>query len=145
VDLCAALARAGVHPLGLHGAVKAVKRPPRVVSGGGPDPIDFGHVGDVVGFDVELLRLAWKHGYAPVVACLGSDAAGNVYHITADIVGNQLASALAADHLVLVTSAPGVLRDVHDPTSRLPLLTVAQAPQPIADGTVHGRLIPKVE
>ena len=49
VDLCAALVRAGARPVGLHGAsgpaITASKRPPRVVSGAGPDPIDFGHVG----------------------------------------------------------------------------------------------------
>jgi len=149
VDLCAGLVRAGVKPVGLHGAsglvVRAAKRPPRVVSGGGPDPIDFGHVGDVIDFNLELLRLLWGAGYVPVVACLGADAAGNVYNINADIVGNQLAGALAADRLFLVTSAPGVLRDVKDPTSRLPLLTVAQARQTIADGVVTGGMIPKLE
>lgn len=149
VDLCAALVRAGVRPVGLHGAsslaVRAVKRPPRVVSGGGPDPIDFGHVGDVTDFNVELLRMLWAGGYVPVVACLGADAAGNVYNINADIVGNQLAGAVAADHLFLVTSAPGVLRDVGDPSSRLPLLTVAHARQAIADGVVTGGMIPKLE
>ena len=145
VDLCAALTRAGVHPVGLHGAVRAVKRPPRVVSGGGPDPIDFGHVGDVVGYDVDLLGRLWAAGYVPVVACLGSDGAGNVYNINADVVGNQLAGHLAADHLFLVTSAPGVLRDVKDPSTRLPLLTVDEARQAIADGVVTGGMIPKLE
>ncbi len=149
VDLCAALVAAGVRPVGLHGAsglvVRAVKRPPRVVSGGGPDPIDFGHVGDVTGFNLELLALLWRGGYVPVVACLGADEAGNVYNINADVVGNQLAGAVAADHLFLVTSAPGVLRDVADPSSRLPLLTVAEAKRAIADGVVTGGMIPKLE
>lgn len=149
VDLCAALVAAGLRPVGLHGAsalaVAAERRPPRVVSGGGPDPIDFGHVGDVTGFNVALLDALLAGGYTPVVACLGADAAGNVYNINADIVGNQLAAALAADHLFLVTSAPGVLRDVRDPSSRLPLLTVAQARAAIADGTVSGGMIPKLE
>jgi len=149
VDLCAALLAAGLRPVGLHGAsalaVRAEKRPPRVVSGGGPDPIDFGHVGDVVGFNVPLLEELFAGGYTPVLACLGADAAGHVYNINADIVGNQLAAALAADHLFLVTSAPGVLRDVNDPSSRLPLLTVAGARAAIADGTVTGGMIPKLE
>jgi acetylglutamate kinase len=149
VDLCAALGAAGVRAVGLHGAsalaVEAARRPPRVVSGGGPDPIDFGHVGDVVGFNRALIDTLLDAGYVPTIACLGADAAGNVYNINADIVGNQLAGALAADHLFLVTSAPGVLRDVKDPGSRLPLLTVAEARAAIADGTVTGGMIPKLE
>jgi acetylglutamate kinase len=149
VDVCSALLRAGVRPVGLHGAsslvVRAVKRPPRVVSGGGPDPIDFGHVGDVVDFNLELVEWLFAAGYVPVVACLGADAEGHVFNINADIVGNQLAAALGADHLFLVTSTPGVLKDVKDPASRLPLLTVAQARAAIADGTVTGGMIPKLE
>ncbi len=149
VDLCAALVRAGVRPVGLHGAsslaVEARRRPPRVVSGGGSEPIDFGHVGDVTGFNLPLLEALWGAGHVPVLACLGADAEGAVYNINADIVGNQLAGALGADHLFLVTSTPGVLRDVKDPSSRLPLLTVAEARQAIADGVVTGGMIPKLE
>jgi acetylglutamate kinase len=149
VDLCSALLAAGLSPVGLHGAsslaVRAEARVPRVGCGGGPDPIDFGHVGDVVGFNMPLIELLFAAGYTPVMACLGADAGGRVYNINADIVGNQLAAALGAHHLFLVTSAPGVLRDVADPTSRLPLLTIADARAAIADGTVTGGMIPKLE
>jgi acetylglutamate kinase len=51
-----------------------------------------------------------------VIACLGADADGGVYNINADMVGNQLAAALKADRLFLITSTPGVLRDVNDPS-----------------------------
>lgn len=149
VDLCAALVAAGARPVGLHGAsaltVEAKQRPPRVVTGGGPDPIDFGLVGDVTGFNLELLGTLFAAGYLPVLACLGADAQGGVYNINADIVGNQLAAALRADRLFLITSAPGVLRDVKDPASRLPRLTVAEARRAIADGVVTGGMIPKLE
>lgn len=149
VDLCAALIAAGARPVGLHGAsslaIEAVRRPPRVVSGGGPDPIDFGLVGDVVGFRRELLDLLGGAGYVPVLACLGADAGGQVLNINADIIANQLAQAIGADHLVLVTGAPGVLRDMADPSSRLPRLTAAEARAAIADGTVRGGMIPKLE
>jgi acetylglutamate kinase len=149
VDLCAALVAAGARPVGLHGAsslaIEAVRRPPRVVSGCGPDPIDFGLVGDVVGFRLELLELLGGAGYVPVLACLGADAGGQVLNINADIIANQLAQAIGADHLVLVTGVPGVLRDVADPSSRLPRLTAAEARAAIADGTVRGGMIPKLE
>ncbi len=149
VELCGQLMAAGARPVGLHGAssgaVRGVKRPPRVVSGGGPDPIDFGLVGDITGFNRELLDLLAFAGYVPVVACLAAAADGQVLNVNADIVANQLASALEAAALVLVTSAPGVLRDVKDPTSRLRTLTVAEARAAISDGTVTGGMIPKLE
>jgi acetylglutamate kinase len=149
VDLCAALLRAGARPVGLHGAssltVRAVKRPPRVVAGAGPDPIDFGHVGDVVGVGSELLALLSSNGYVPVVACLGADEQGNVYNINADIVANQLAIALDAGSLVLVTDVPAVLRDVSDPASRIPRLTMADGKKAIEEGIVTKGMIPKLE
>jgi acetylglutamate kinase len=149
IDLCAALLAAGARPVGLNGAsshaVKGTRRPPRVVSGGGPDPIDFGLVGDVVGVNAELLELLIGAGHVPVIACLAADDQGTVLNINADIVANQAARALAADHLLLVTGAPGVLRDAGDPTTRIPTMTVAQARAAIADGTVSGGMIPKLD
>jgi acetylglutamate kinase len=145
VDLCAQLRTAGLKPVGLHDIVRAHKRPPRVVSGCGPDPIDFGHVGDVDDFDLALLARVLDGGYVPVVACLGHGSDGAIYNINADIVANQLAGALRADALVLVTGAPGVLRDIQDPASRIPRLTVADGKRAIADGTVSGGMIPKLE
>lgn len=149
VDLCARLAAAGVSAVGLHGAsglvVRAVKRPPRVYQGGGAEPIDLGHVGDVTGFNLALLETLWAAGHLPVIACLGADADGGVYNINADIVGNQLAAAVGAARLFLVTSTPGVLRDVADPASRLTVLSRAEARQAIADGVVTGGMIAKLE
>jgi acetylglutamate kinase len=129
----------------LHDVVRAHKRPPRVVSGGGAEPVDFGHVGDVDDFDLPLVERVLDGGWVPVVACLGHGADGASYNINADIVANQLAGALKADALVLVTGAPGVLRDIKDPSSRIPRLTVADGQRAIADGVVSGGMIPKLE
>ena len=149
VDLCATLVAAGLQPVGLHGAssqvIRAVKRPPRVYQGAGPDPVDLGHVGDVVGFNLPLLVTLWSAGHVPVIACVGADAEGNVYNINADIVGNQLAAVVSAERLFLVTSTSGVLRDVDDPASRLSRLDRAAAKAAIADGTVTGGMIAKLE
>ena len=149
VEMCAALLGAGARPVGLHGAssmaIEAVRRPPRVVTGGGPDPIDFGLVGDVVGFRIDLLQLLASKGYVPVLASLGADPGGQVLNINADIIANHLAQSLEADHLVLVTGVPGVLADVRDPGSRLPRLTAEEARAAIAAGTIQGGMIPKIE
>lgn len=149
VDLCARLTAAGAKPVGLHGAssltVRARKRPPTVVSGGGPDPVDFGFVGDVQGVNQELLGLLGRNGYVPVLACLGADEQGNTFNINADTVANQVAVALKADALLLITGTPGVLKDVKDPTSRIPVLTRAEGTAAIKDGTIAAGMIPKVE
>jgi acetylglutamate kinase len=149
VDLCAALLAARLSPVGLHGAsaltVQAVRRPPKVYPSAGPDPVDLGLVGDVTGFNLGLLETLWAAGYLPVLACLGADASGAVYNINADLVGNQLAAVLKAHRLFLVTSTPGVLRDVNDPSSRLTRITCAEAKQAITDGVVTGGMIAKLE
>ncbi len=149
VDLCSALLAAGANPVGLHGAssqaIAATRRPPRVVSGGGTEPIDFGFVGDVTGLNQELISLLLNGGYVPVLACIGADASGQVYNINADIIANQTAKHLGADRLVLVTSAPGVVRDLSDLSTRIPTMTIAEARAAIADGTVVGGMIPKLE
>tara|TARA_R110002096_G_scaffold143328_1_gene299114 strand:+ start:83102 stop:83872 length:771 start_codon:yes stop_codon:yes gene_type:complete len=149
VDLCSALLAAGAKPVGLHGAssqaIAAVKRPPRIVSGGGDEPIDFGFVGDVVGLNQDLLGLLLSGGFVPVLACIGADATGQVYNINADIIANQTAKHLGADRLVVVTSAPGVVRDLSDLSTRIPTMTIAEARAAIADGTVVGGMIPKLE
>lgn len=148
VDLCARLVAAGLSPVGLHGAsslvVQAVRRPPKPYPNH-PEPVDLGFVGDVTGFNLPLLETLWSAGFVPVIACLGADPEGNTYNINADLVGNQLAAALKASRLFLVTSTPGVLRDVNDPSSRLTRLTCAEAKAAIADGTVTGGMIPKLE
>lgn len=149
VDLCAALLRAGAKPVGLHGAsarvIAAERRPPRVYAGAGPDPIDMGLVGDVIGVDEILLGLLLRNGYVPVLACLGAGSDGQVYNINADIVANRVAVSLAARGVVLVSDVPGVLRDVADPSSRIPRITVADGKKLIAEGVVTKGMIPKIE
>jgi acetylglutamate kinase len=149
VDLCARLLANGVMPVGLHGAsghvVQAVRRPPKVMQGAGPDPVDLGLVGDVTGFNLPLLGDLFERRYVPVLACLGCDAKGQALNINGDTVASQLAGALRADALVLVTSTPGVLRDVKDPGSRIPRITRAEFEAMVKDGTISGGMIPKLE
>jgi acetylglutamate kinase len=154
IDLCAALQARGVLAVGLHagsGTVRARRRPPRVISGGGPDPVDLGLVGDVVGFDLGLLDTLWSTGRVPVLSSLGinvagdAGASGDVLNLNADLVASRLAGALAASLLVAVTAVGGVRRNQHDPSSRIARLTVGEARAAIAAGVVQGGMIPKLE
>lgn len=149
VDLAAALLRAGARPIGLNGAsslaIGAVRRPPRVYPGAGDAPVDLGLVGDVTSLNIPLLGLLLDHGYTPVLACLGASPEGDVYNINADTVANRVAVSLKAASLVLISDVPGVLRDVKDPSSRIPSLTVEQGTELIAAGVVKEGMIPKLE
>lgn len=149
VDLCGRLLANGVMPVGLHGAsghvIQARRRPPRVMQGAGPDPVDLGLVGDPTGFNLGFLGDVFERRYVPVLACLGCDDQGQALNINGDTVASQLAGALGADALVLVTSTPGVLRDVSDPASRIPRITRAEFERMVRDGTVSGGMIPKLE
>ncbi len=149
IELVSALRRAGVSAVGLNGVsghvIACERRPPRVVSGAGPEPVDFGFVGDVTGVNHALLELLMGAAYVPVLACIGSDADGQAYNINADAVANGLAIEVGADRLLLITSTPGVLRDVKDPSSRIETLTVEEGRAAIEDGTVQGGMIPKLE
>jgi acetylglutamate kinase len=149
VDLCAALLRNGVLGVGLHGAsghaIQAARRPPRVMTGAGPEPVDLGLVGDVTGFNLPLLGDLWERGYVPVLACLGLSRQGQPLNINGDTVASQLAGALRADALVLVTTTPGVLRDLADPASRIGRMRRGDFERGVADRSISGGMIPKLE
>lgn len=155
IDVVAAALAAGVAAVGLSGVsaglVTAHRRPPKRVSGGGDAPVDFGLVGDVDVIRTEVLEQLWRGGFVPVVNSLGVAAQAEpgqprpVFNINADTVAAAIAAALKADHLLLVTDVPGVLRDRDDPNSVIPTLSRSAARQAIADGVIAGGMIPKVE
>jgi len=156
VDVVAAAVAAGVRAVGVSGVsdglVTAHRRPPKVVSGGGDEPVDFGFVGNVDQIRTGLLEHLWAGGFVPVLNTLGIDGKANddglsrqVYNINADTVASAIAGALGADHLMLITAIGGVMADKDDPSTRIPRLTAAQARAAIADGTIAGGMIPKIE
>jgi acetylglutamate kinase len=149
VDLAALLRAEGIPVVGLHGVsaglIDAVKRPARVIGGGPPEPVDLGFVGDVVGVNTALLATLADAGYVPAVGSIGGDAEGGVWNINADTVARSVAAALKAAKLLLVTGVPGVLGDLKDLGTRIPRITPADAEKLIADGTVSGGMVPKVE
>ncbi|MEE2902271.1 MAG: acetylglutamate kinase [Myxococcota bacterium] len=149
LELCRYLLAQGLTPISLNGAsggvIRAIRRPPRIVSGCGTEPIDFGLVGDVAGINEEVLGLLLSKQFVPVIACIGADADGALYNINADIVANAVAVALKATHLVLVTGAPGVLRDRNDSSTRIPKLSIEEGKAAIQAGIIADGMIPKME
>jgi acetylglutamate kinase len=81
----------------------------------------------------------------PALSCLGLSDEGEVLNLNADLAASQLAAALGAEALLAVTAVGGVRSDARDPATRLPRLTAAEARAAIADGRVHGGMIPKLD
>ena len=80
-----------------------------------------------------------------MIACIGASKDGEIFNINADVVANEVAIALGAEALVLVSDIPGLLRDVRDPSSRIARIGETEAMQLIDDGVITAGMIPKVE
>ncbi len=104
--------------------------------------LDLGFVGEPVEVDRTLLDLLARSEMIPVIAPVAPGHDGHTYNINADTFAGAIAGALAASRLLFLTDVPGVL----DGNGKLiDQLTVAEARRMIADGTIHGGMIPKVE
>jgi acetylglutamate kinase len=104
--------------------------------------VDLGFVGEPERVDAEVLKMIMNSDLIPVVAPIGVDTKGQTYNINADTVAGAVAGAIAAERLILLTDVEGVL----DKEGKVvPKLKVAEAKALIADGTISGGMIPKVE
>lgn len=107
-----------------------------------PEIIDIGHVGQVARVRTGVLDTLIKDGFIPVIAPIGTDAAGNSYNINADLVAGHIAQALKAEKLLLLTNTPGVLDADGGVLTGLDPARVAAL---IEDGTIAGGMLPKVQ
>ncbi len=104
--------------------------------------LDLGHVGEVVGVKTDVLELLLQSDFIPVIAPVGVGDAGESYNINADLVAGKVAEALQAEKLILATNIPGVL----DKNKKiLTGLTTSDVDALIADGTIYGGMLPKIE
>lgn len=106
-----------------------------------PEIIDIGHVGEVADIDGGVVDMMVSGDYIPVIAPIGVGEDGQSYNINADLVAGKLAEKLKAEKLILLTNTPGLL----DKEGKvLTGLTAAQVDNLIADGTIHGGMLPKI-
>lgn len=104
----------------------------------------IGFVGEVNTMDVRLLESLLKDGHIPVISSVAADDSGQAYNINADTVAGEIAAALGAEKLILLTDTTGILQDYKDPSTLLYKLDIQQARNLIASGVVGGGMIPKV-
>ena len=104
--------------------------------------LDLGFVGEPVAVDTGVLKSLAKSDIVPVVAPIGIGEDGETYNINADTAAGAIADALAASKLLMLTDVPGVLGSSGRPISRL---DPGEAQALVADGTVRGGMVPKIE
>jgi len=104
--------------------------------------IDIGLVGKVKAVNAELIVSLAQNGFIPVIAPTGIGENGETYNINADIVAGEVAAALKAEKLLLLTDVAGVL-DTHK--NLIQTMTNQDALSLIDDGTVEGGMFPKVK
>ena len=104
-----------------------------------------GLVGDVARVNPEVLEPLLEKGYVPVISSVAATRAGVAHNINADTVAGELAAALEAEKLILLTDTPGILEDRDDPDSLIRKLRLSEARQLIEDGVVAGGMTPKTE
>ena len=138
-ELVSLINRAGGSAIGLCGKdANLIKARPEGREG-------IGFVGEVTSMDVRLLNSLLKEGYIPVVSSVAADENGQAYNINADTVAGELAAALGAEKLILLTDTAGILKDYKDPSTLLPRLDIQEARDLIAAGVVGGGMIPKLK
>lgn len=91
-----------------------------------------------------LLRSLVDSGYIPVVATVATDEGGQALNVNADTAAGEIAAALQAEKLILMTDVPGVLRDKDDVTTKFPELNIKQCRELTQEGIIAGGMIPKV-
>lgn len=143
-NLVARLQANGVDAIGLTGAdidvIRSHKRPVK--------DVDYGFVGDVDHVDGHKLRTLIEAGITPVMAPLTHDGNGNILNTNADTIAAETAKALAEHYdvtLIFSFEKKGVLSNPDDEDSVIPLITRADFERYVADGTVAGGMLPKLE
>lgn len=144
-NIIAKLQAKGINAIGLTGAdmdvIHSHKRPVK-------DGIDFGFVGDVERVDANKIKLLINGGITPVMAPLTHDGQGNILNTNADTIASETAKALAALYdvtLIYSFEKKGVLSNPDDDDSVIPVITRTDFNKYVADGTIAGGMIPKIE
>jgi acetylglutamate kinase len=148
-ELVTLLNRQGGRAIGLNGKdaglILAKKHLAEVYDGGEIRPVDIGFVGEVEKINAGLLNDLLDKGYIPAIAPVGVGASGETYNINADSVAGEVASALGAEKLLLLTDVKGIFADYRDEKTFISTLTFEKAQELMIKGLIDGGMIPKVK
>ena len=148
-EIVTLLNRRGLRAVGLSGKdaglIQAQKKLATVYEDGQKSKVDIGYVGKTKKVDIRILEDLISRDYVPVIAPIGVGDDGESYNINADYVAADIAGALHAEKLLLLTDTDGVYKNFDDKQSFISTLKADDARQFIKDGIISGGMIPKVE
>ena len=139
----------GVRAVGLSGKdaglIEARKKLATVYDGDMAKKVDIGYVGEVAKVNTALLEDLLDQDYVPIIAPIGVGKDGESYNINADYVAAEIAGALQAEKLLLLTDIEGIYKDFNDKSTFISTLHLPEAREYIKEGIIAGGMIPKVE
>ena len=122
--------------------IYAHKKETKTIDG---EVIDLGLVGEVDQINTDLLNMFLEHDIIPVISPIGIAEDGTSLNLNADTAAGEIAGAMKAEKLIVLTDVPGVLRDPSDPTSLIKKIRISEVPDLIEEGIITGGMIPKIE
>ncbi len=140
-NLTTELCRQGINAVGICGKDSGFMQVRKVM----PNGMDIGLVGEVTEVKTELINTLINNDFVPVISSIGVDENGTSYNVNADYAAVAVAGALKAEKLVFVTDVSGIMRDVNDPDSVISVIKENEVNKLIADGTISGGMLPKVQ
>ncbi|MEE0966835.1 MAG: acetylglutamate kinase [Bacilli bacterium] len=106
---------------------------------------DLGYVGAVKEIHPQMIMDMLEKGYIPVIASVGMDKDGHTYNINADTAAAEIARAVGAENMILVSDIPGLLEDRNDESTLIPLVHVYEVNALMNRGIISGGMIPKID
>ena len=148
-DLVVRLNLLGGRAVGLNGKdanlVQAKKHLADIYENGEVNLVDIGFVGNVEKINTELINILLDNDFIPVIAPTGVGVNGETYNINADSVAGEIAGALKAEKLLVLTDVRGLYSDYRAESSFISTLTFEKAQELIIRGNIDGGMIPKVK
>ncbi len=121
------------------------KRKQKVGIAGEEREVDLGWVGEIEEINAEIINITSEEGYIPVISPVAVDSAGNSLNVNADSVAGEIAYAIKAKKLILLTDVSGLLRNPADPSTLISRATAAEIKEFIANKVIGEGMIPKAE
>ncbi|MDA1192819.1 MAG: acetylglutamate kinase [Candidatus Poribacteria bacterium] len=148
-EIVSLLNRLGGKAVGLSGKdadlIQARKHFARVKDGDQESMVDIGFVGEITKIKPEIIRVLEESGFIPVIAGTGTNDKGETFNINADTAAGEIAAALHAEKLLMLSDVRGVFRDKDDPNTLISTIKAEEVPLLTEQGVFSTGMIPKIE